>query len=118
MKLNINNAGLVSEKIAETFLTNQGLKLVSKNYHCRYGEIDLIMQDAKTLVFIEVRLRSNLRFGDAASSITLQKQQKLINTAQHYLQQNNINMPCRFDALVLNKAGQANIQWLRNAFDT
>jgi putative endonuclease len=118
MKLNVNNAGLASEKIAETFLTSQGLKLVTKNYHCRYGEIDLIMQDAKTLVFIEVRLRTNLRFGDAASSITYQKQQKLINTAQHYLQQNKINLPCRFDALVLNKADKANIQWVRNAFDT
>jgi putative endonuclease len=118
MKLNANNAGLSSEKIAETFLISQGLKLVANNYHCRYGEIDLIMQESKTLVFIEVRLRTNTRFGSAAASITHQKQQKLIHTAQHYLQQNKLNLACRFDALLLNKADQANIQWIRNAFDT
>ena len=55
MKLNKNNAGLEAEKLAATFLANHGLKLVTQNYHCRYGEIDLIMKDAKTLVFIEVR---------------------------------------------------------------
>jgi putative endonuclease len=117
MKLNANNAGLVSEKIAETFLISQGLKLITNNYHCRYGEIDLIMQDAKTLVFIEVRLRTNPNFGNAAASITPQKQQKIIHTAQHYLQQNKINIPCRFDALLLSTTDMRNIQWIRNAFE-
>ena len=117
MKLNANNAGLASEKKAETFLTGQGLKLIANNYHCRHGEIDLIMQDGKTLVFIEVRLRTNHRFGNAASSITLHKQQKITRTAQHYLQQHNIDMPCRFDALLLNSANNTDIQWIRNAFD-
>ena len=78
MKMNENNAGLEAEKLAATFLTEHGLKLVAQNYHCRFGEIDLIMKDGKTLVFIEVRLRSNNQFGDAGSSITPQKQQKLI----------------------------------------
>lgn len=73
MKMNQNNAGLEAEKLAATFLMNHGLKLVTQNYHCRFGEIDLIMMDAKTLVFIEVRLRSNQQFGDAGTSITAQK---------------------------------------------
>jgi len=59
---------------------NHGLKLVAQNYHCRFGEIDLIMKDAKTLVFVEVGLRSNSQFCSAASSITPQKQNKLILT--------------------------------------
>ncbi len=116
MKINQNNAGLEAEKLAATFLMNHGLKMVTQNYHCRFGEIDLIMEDAKTLVFIEVRLRSNNQFGSAAASITPQKQQKLILTAQHYLQQHG-DCLCRFDAILMNKADANNIEWVRNAFD-
>ena len=117
MKINANNAGLEAEKLAATFLMNHGLKLVTQNYHCRFGEIDLIMQDAKTLVFIEVRLRSNAKFGSAGASITPQKQQKLIATAQHYLQQHG-DTACRFDAILMDKADLQQIEWIRNAFET
>lgn len=116
MLLNKNNAGLEAEKLATTFLTNRGLKLVRQNYHCRFGEIDLIMKDAQTLVFIEVRLRSNSQFGNAASSITPQKQKKLILTAQHYLQQYG-QCACRFDAILMCANNLQNIEWIRNAFD-
>jgi len=118
MKLNADNQGLVAEKLAATFLTQQGLKLVASNYHCRYGEIDLIMQEGNNLVFVEVRLRSNSRFGSAATSITPQKQQKLIRTAQHYLQQHAIQSPCRFDAILMQQADMPQIEWLRNAIET
>ncbi len=116
MKMNENNAGLEAEKLAATFLMNHGLKLVVQNYHCRFGEIDLIMTDANTLVFIEVRLRSNSQFGSAANSITPQKQKKLILTAQHYLQQHG-QCACRFDAILMNKTDMNHIEWIRNAFD-
>jgi putative endonuclease len=79
------------------------------------------MQDAKTLVFVEVRLKSNSHFGSAASSITPQKQQKLILTAQHYLQlqvKNQSQTACRFDAVLMNKASLNHIEWIRNAFET
>jgi putative endonuclease len=116
MKLSKNNAGLEAEKLAATFLRNHGLKLVTQNYHCRYGEIDLIMKEAKTLVFIEVRLRSNSQFGSAGASITRQKQHKLILTAQYFLQQHG-DCPCRFDAILMDKADSNHIEWVRNAFD-
>lgn len=116
MKINRNNAGLAAEQLAETFLRKQGLKCITKNYHCRFGEIDLIMQDGEDLVFVEVRLRTNKQFGSAAASITHKKQQKLITTAQHYLQQHG-EQACRFDAVLLDKAENANIEWIRNAFD-
>ena len=121
MLLNKNNAGLEAEKLAATFLANHGLKLIIQNYHCRFGEIDLIMNDAKTLVFIEVKLRSNSKFGGAAASITPQKQQKMILTAQHYLQQHVKNqhlIACRFDAILMDKANINSIEWVRNAFET
>lgn len=120
MLLNKNNAGLNAEKLAATFLVNRGLKLVTQNYHCRFGEIDLIMKDGETLVFVEVRLRGNPQFGNAASSITPQKQQKMIRTAQHYLQQNDSKLSglaCRFDVILMQQANLQSIEWLRNAFD-
>ena len=117
MKMNENNAGLAAEKLAATFLSAQGLKLVAQNYHCRFGEIDLIMRDVNTLVFIEVRLRSNQQFGSAAASITPQKQQKLILTAQHYLQQNPHKNACRFDVLLMDKLEIGAITWLKNALE-
>jgi putative endonuclease len=85
MKMNKNNAGLEAEKLVTTFLANNGLKFLTENYHCKFGEIGLIMKDTKTLVFIEARLRSNSQFGSVGACITAQKQQKLILTAQNYL---------------------------------
>jgi putative endonuclease len=94
---------------------------VTQNYHCRFGEIDLIMTEAKTLVFVEVKLRSNNQFGGAAASITPQKQKNIILTAQHYLQRhvkNQIQTACRFDAILMDKTNINGIEWIRNAFET
>ncbi len=124
MKLNINNAGIAAEQLAATFLMQHGLKLITQNYHCRFGEIDLVMQDGKTLVFVEVKLRSSNQFGGAAASITPQKQQKMILTAQHYLQTQKLgDVPCRFDVILMQSANLAatdlkHIEWIRNAFET
>ncbi|CAG0974894.1 hypothetical protein MTYP_01438 [Methylophilaceae bacterium] len=112
----MNNLGSEAEQAAAIFLQQKGLKLLTSNYHCRYGEIDLIMRDGKTLVFVEVRLRSNHAFGGAGMSITGPKQQKIIRTAEHYLQQHG-NAPCRFDAILMTKADANNIEWITNAFD-
>lgn len=113
----MNNLGLEAEKIAATYLQHQGLVLVCNNYQCRFGEIDLIMRDGKTLVFIEVRMRKNERFGGAAASITPAKQKKLQRTAEHYLQQHG-NSACRFDAVLMSTADTEHIEWIRNAFDS
>jgi putative endonuclease len=118
MKMHENNAGLAAEKLAATFLTERGLKLVMQNFHCRFGEIDLVMTDGKTLVFIEVRLRSNARFGTAAMSITPQKQQKLILTAQFYCQQHAVQSPCRFDVVLMNKAEVNALEWIQNVIES
>lgn len=114
MKLNSNNKGLAAEQLAETYLLKQGLTAKAKNYHCRYGEIDLIMQAPDTLVFIEVRLRKNKQFGSAGDSITPQKQQKLLRTAQHYLQQHG-EQACRFDVVLLSALSSNEIEWIQNA---
>lgn len=118
MKLNKNNQGLAAEKAAAHFLQQQGLSLLAQNYSCRYGEIDLIMREGNTLVFIEVRLRSNRGFTSAADSIDQRKQQKLIRVAQFYLQSHDLNTPCRFDAILFDHNEYQSPNWIRNAIDT
>ena len=107
----MNQLGVAAEQRAADFLLAQGLKLITRNWHCRFGEIDLICKDGKTLVFIEVRSRSNSRFGGAVNSIHRAKQEKLIRTAQMYLQTISPLPPCRFDAICID--GE-NLQWLKD----
>ncbi|WP_439134217.1 YraN family protein [Pseudomaricurvus sp.] len=96
-------AGQESERAAEQFLREQGLKLIQRNYRCKAGEIDLIMQDREHLVFVEVRFRRNSRYGSASETVNLQKQQKLIRAAQYYLQTcAKHSLPaCRFDVIAI-----------------
>lgn len=112
----MNTRGARAEEIAAQFLQDRGLKLLQQNYRCRYGEIDLILQDGSTLVFAEVRLRSRDDFGGAAASINAAKQDKLARTARHYLATLARIPPCRFDAVLLQATDGSDIEWLRNAF--
>jgi putative endonuclease len=105
--------GAVAEQIAAAYLTEQGLRLVTRNFRCRGGEIDLVMRDGASLVFVEVRARSRSDFGGAAASITPAKQARIILAARHFLARHPIDAPCRFD-VVLIQAGE--LQWLRAAF--
>ncbi len=112
----MNNQGQAAEKIAAEYLTAKGLKLIASNYRSRFGEIDLIMQDAASLVFIEVRLRKNKTFGGGEESITASKQHKIAITAEYYLQQHG-SQACRFDALLMDKADTKSIMLIKNAFE-
>lgn len=110
------NSGVLAEQTAVQYLQKLGLKLVVTNYRCRFGEIDLILQDGSTLVFVEVRQRHNANFGGAAASIDQHKQGKLIRAAQHYLSGLSRTPPCRFDAVLMSDAAGKDIEWLKNAF--
>jgi len=107
--------GQSAEARAEAFLTTHGLIPVARNWRCRFGEIDLIMQDGATRVFIEVRLRSRSDFGGAAASVTLAKQKKLLAAARLYLATLKTLPPCRFDVVAL--TGKDAPDWIKNAFD-
>lgn len=111
------NQGAHAEQWAMRYLQQQGLQPLAQNYRCRFGEIDLIMQDSATLVFVEVRLRRHATFGGAAASIDGRKQQRIIRTAQHYLAGLTRTPPCRFDAVLMDDVQGRNVQWLKNAFD-
>ncbi len=95
------------------------MRHVASNYRCRYGEIDLVMEDGEYVVFVEVRYRNSNSFGGALASITTRKQQKLRACAEHYRQSHRGygSRPCRFD--VISITGTENIaepQWVRDAF--
>ena len=97
------------------------MTLLERNYHCRGGEIDLVMDHHGTTVFVEVRLRNNARYGSGADSVDWRKQQKLTIAAQHYLQHHRTrsDKPARFDVVsICQKADRSTLQWIDNAFQT
>ncbi|NRB39820.1 MAG: YraN family protein [Pseudomonadales bacterium] len=115
-----NAIGQHYEALALQFLQDKGLKLLESNFHCRLGEIDLIMQDDQTLCFIEVRFRRQKKFGSAMESITRPKQQRILKTAAFYLSSHVKHQQdfCRFDviAIELDSSQQAQYHWLKAAF--
>ncbi|UCB55184.1 MAG: YraN family protein [Thiotrichales bacterium] len=114
--------GLEAEHACCEYLQRQGLKLLARNYHGRRGELDLVMRERNTVVFVEVRFRKNSVFGGALESITSSKQEKLRVTAEQYLQQETRLKNGRFDVVAMtekvqnNGAGTYSFEWIKNAF--
>ncbi len=112
--------GKLFEDRAARMLRRAGLTLITRNYRCKLGEIDLVCRDGDTLVFVEVRYRSSRGYAGAAASVTAGKQRKLLATAQHYLQKHQLSeqTPCRIDVVAIDagqRPGEDEIQWLKNA---
>ncbi|MCM7221019.1 YraN family protein [Enterobacter hormaechei] len=115
-QLSRKQTGDAWELKARRWLEGKGLRFVAANVRGRGGEIDLIMKDGQTIVFVEVCYRQSSRFGGAAASVTLAKQQKLLQTAHLWLARHNGSfdtVDCRFDVVAF--TGNA-IDWLKNAF--
>ncbi|MGB3632911.1 MAG: YraN family protein, partial [Rubrobacteraceae bacterium] len=83
--MNTRRTGDRGETLAVQHLSDAGYELVERNYRTRYGEIDLILRDGETLVFVEVKLRSGTGYGDPLESVTLRKQEQIRNIAEQYL---------------------------------
>jgi len=109
----LNERGRRAEALAAAFLEARGLRIVARNWRCRFGEIDLVARERGTLVFVEVRSRAGRSHGGAAESITAQKRRRLLAAAQLYLRETAPDTPCRFDVLLLQ--ADAPIEWLRDA---
>jgi putative endonuclease len=109
--------GRIGEEQALAYLIAQGLQLVTQNYHCRLGEIDLIMRDEEYLVFVEVRARVSSIFGGGLGSITYAKRQKIIKSASYYTMthKKQSQLAMRFDVVSID-GKSANITWLKDAF--
>jgi putative endonuclease len=111
--------GRQAEQIACDYLLGQGMRLLTRNYHCRRGEIDLVMQDGQGTVFVEVRYRRQHRFGSGAESVDRRKQEKLLSAAAHYLQAHPhaARGACRFDVIAISfDNGQQQLEWIADAF--
>jgi putative endonuclease len=106
--------GRLGEDRALAHLLEHGLTLVERNFLCKAGEIDLIMQQRASLVFVEVRRRASGAFGGAAASVTPAKQRRLINTAQYYLLRYPSPPPCRFDLVAID--GET-LSWMQNVLE-
>jgi putative endonuclease len=111
--------GLLGEELALAHLTAHGLTLVTRNYRCRMGELDLVMLDGKTLVLVEVRARASDKYGGAAASVTWSKQLRLVRAAEH-LRMKRPDLRCypaRFDVVAITPHGdKPKIDWIKHAF--
>ena len=111
---NKRQVGSDYEKLAAEYLEACGFQILSCNYRCRYGEIDLIARDGETLVFCEVKYRSDTRKGEPSEAVGTKKQQTIYRCAAAYLQEHGIgDLPCRFD--VVSILGRE-IRLIRDAF--
>lgn len=111
--------GQEEELHACRYLQAQGLQLRERNYRCRHGEIDLIMDDGDSVVFVEVRYRGHRAYASGAESVDRRKQMKLTAAAAHYLQHHReaARRPARFDVIALAPgAGEHALDWIKNAF--
>lgn len=106
--------GRQGEDQALAFLLQHDLTLVERNFRCRRGEIDLIMREGDTLVFVEVRKRRHADFGGAAASVTPAKQARMVMAAQIFLQGQRPQPPCRFDVIAIDAGG---FDWLKNVIE-
>lgn len=110
--------GAAAEDLALAHLQGAGLRLVARNYRTPGrggGEIDLIVREPDgTLVFVEVRARTDATHGGAAASVVHGKQRRIVLAARHYLLRLPMPPPCRFDVVAI-EGGR--IEWLRAAFD-
>ena len=117
---NRKKLGEIGENIAHEHLKSLGYKLVVKNYRIRTGEIDLIMTDKNTLVFIEVRTKSTSFFGSPAETVNYKKQKVIINTANFFLYNHPVfqDSECRFDVvgIVINNQSNPEINHIKDAF--
>jgi putative endonuclease len=109
-----SGSGLRAERLACAYLQGRGLELLHSNWRCRFGEIDLVLREGDTIVFVEVRLRTNPNFGGAGESIHRAKRERLLAAARLYLS-HGAPRPCRFDVVLLRRLEPPDIEWIRDA---
>ena len=94
--------GELGEELAVRELTARGYAILARRYRTRHGEIDLVAQDGRTIVFIEVKVRLSGEFGHAAEAVSPQKQRRLVSMAGDYLARHQLgDRPCRFDVVAI-----------------
>lgn len=109
--------GSKGETLARRFLEKSGYRIIERNFRTRLGEIDLIAYDGMTLVFVEVKTRSDHSFGAPQEAVTRQKQQRIIRVAQYYLSSHKEDdRPVRFDVVAVTDSRPVRIELFKDAF--
>lgn len=112
---NSREKGQYYEQQAEKYLKRQGLQAIERNYNCPYGELDLIMRDQQTLVFVEVKYRKNNHKGGANYALSKQKLQRLKKTIYHYLAAKKLtNQAIRLDYIAITGDQDNAFNWIKN----
>jgi len=113
------SVGTWGEAQVANYLRKNRYRLVAHSYHCRFGEIDLIAMDGKTLCFVEVKTRSNLSMGLPREYVNAAKQERIRKTALFYLSEKEVDCPMRFDVAEVYQSGSGaleRIEYIKNAF--
>jgi putative endonuclease len=111
--------GAAAEAAACALLEREGQRTLARNVNYRFGELDLVMRDGDTVVFVEVRYRRNDRFGGGAGSVDFRKRRRVVLAARAWLaaQRALADVPCRFDVVTVQGADDAlECDWIRDAF--
>ena len=118
MSVNRRKQGDQGEDLAVGFLTEKGYKILARNYRFERGEIDIVAQEAEELVFVEVKARTSGSFGFPEEAVTPQKEEQIINVAEGYLLEHELDeVPCRFDIVAIEFInGKPEIRHIRDAF--
>ena len=113
-ELSRGQKGAQYEDLALKFLLANDLVLIKRNFNCKCGELDLLMEEKGSLVIVEVRYRKNNRYGSALESVTRTKQARIIAATKYYIVMHKIDQPIRFDVVAI--TGNNLPEWIKNAF--
>jgi putative endonuclease len=117
--MNRRQKGNLGEELAVEFLKQHGLQVQAQNIRCPLGEIDLVVRDGKTLVFVEVKSRFTRRYGAPQELVSRSKQRRLTLLARWYIKRHRLeNQPARFDVVAISwQDSEPEITWISNAFE-
>lgn len=111
--------GRIGENIIADYITKLGYKVVERNFECNQGEIDIIAKDKEELVFIEVKTRTDISYGEASEAVTDTKKRHLINSIKYYIYKQKLeNQPIRIDVaeVYINK-GKVKVNYIKQAIE-
>ncbi len=111
--------GRIGENIIADYITKLGYKVVERNFACNQGEIDIVAKDKEELVFIEVKTRTDISYGEASEAVTDTKKRHLINSIKYYIYKQKLeNQPIRIDVaeVYINK-GKVKVNYIKQAIE-
>ncbi|MCR5403824.1 MAG: YraN family protein [Butyrivibrio sp.] len=118
--MNKRTIGGNTESLACEYLRSQGASVISSNYRCRQGEVDIIARDGVYLCFVEVKYRNNYRFGEPQEAVDLKKRRHICKVSEFYLYSKckSFDIPVRYDVIAISRKNDVfTFKWIKNAFE-